>query len=160
MSCPANTIFPAVGSNSRTKARPSVDLPEPEPPTMPRTWCSSKRRSSKVALCNASVVSRQAIVVRARRVRRPCKSDQRCSNASGRMDEDRLLVWCLANADQCRGWVLSRQLRDEHHTKPLSLLVSLVFRNCRERSRQVGRQLRNGTLALLWQILFRPGPFD
>jgi hypothetical protein len=28
---------PADGSMSRTRARPSVDLPEPEPPTIPNT---------------------------------------------------------------------------------------------------------------------------
>src|SRR5258705_152184 len=45
MSVPARRISPALGSTSRTMQRATVDLPEPDSPTMPSVW---PRRSSRL----------------------------------------------------------------------------------------------------------------
>ena len=57
-------------------------------------------------------------------------------------------MWCLAIADQRRGGVGRRQLRDEHHTKSKTLRVSFRPANTGARERQWWRYLRIRTLAL------------
>ena len=56
-------------------------------------------------------------------------------------------MWRLAIAGHLCGTVCRRQLREQRHTKPLTLLVSLCFRIVEAPARQGCRQFGNGTLA-------------
>ncbi len=50
MSVPASMMWPSLGSISRAMQRATVDLPEPDSPTMPSV---SPRRISKATSCTA-----------------------------------------------------------------------------------------------------------
>ena len=53
MSCPSNTIRPAVGSSSRVSSRPVVVLPQPDSPTRPSVCPAGTEKSTSSTACTA-----------------------------------------------------------------------------------------------------------